>query len=102
MDLPELVPLVEAGVALRLRLPPDLEREPRAVAALAARVRVLRRIARRVVDVVVVPATPGPLIALVTSSEGDGDRAVTRDVRRGVTGARGAVQRDEARVVRAR
>jgi hypothetical protein len=56
VDVPRLVPLIRARIALVERLAPDLERETGAVTAFTAGVRVARRITGRVVDVVVVPA----------------------------------------------
>src|SRR5207244_1496551 len=99
VDEAEYVPLVAAGVVPVRRLAPDLEREAGAVAALAAGVRVLLRIARRVVAIVVVPAAARPLVSLAARPERDLHRAAFREVLRRRRVVPIAVLRDEVGVV---
>jgi hypothetical protein len=77
-----------------------LKVNPEQSEALAARVRILGRVIRRVVDVVVVPTSARPLVALVTSVEGNRGRPVAREVRGRLRIVRVAVEGDEMRVVR--
>src|SRR5262249_59832656 len=80
-------------------LPPDFDREAGTIPAFTARIRILDWIARRIVDVVVVPAPAAPLIALIASMERDVDRACAGEVRGRLRSVVVAVVQHEARVI---
>src|SRR5207244_4781020 len=65
VDVAECPPVVASVPPLVGGLPPGLEGQAGAIAALTVGRRVARRVRRIRVDVVVVPAAPTPLVALV-------------------------------------
>src|SRR5829696_4282652 len=75
---PERVPVVTPVTPLVRRFTPGLEREARAVAAFAVHRGIAGRVVRIGVDVVVVPASPSPLVPVVARCVGVALRSVAR------------------------